>query len=458
MTSKKWLTFSIVLLGIVFIAAACGPATPALDDQLQTYIEEQQVTALAPQEPADPALIALGQALFFDKEISGNRDISCATCHHPTAGSGDGLAVSIGTGGEGLGPTREIGYGREFIPRNAPEVFNRGASEWTTMFWDSRVFERNGRFFTPAGTQLPDGLDSILAAQAMFPVTSGDEMRGAAGDMDINGHENEMALIEADRLTEIWDGLMSRLLQHPEYVELFAAAYPDVAVEDLGFQHAANAIAAFEIEAYTLTNSPWNNYLNGDLDALTDQQKEGAILFYGTANCSSCHSGALMTDQQHHTLATPQVGPGKGDEAPLDLGRWRESGDETDMYAFRTPSLHNVAVSFPYMHDGAFLNLTAVVEHHLNPEESLRNYDPADHVIPELYETFQDDPELIEDMLSYLDPNLAPDRELTETEVEALVAFLFALTDPEVANMDQYTPASVPSGLPVDVPTTNASN
>ncbi len=460
MTSRKWLILVSVILSLLVVVAACGPAEApvSLDDELSALIDAQNVTALDASVDLDPELIALGQSLFFDKELSGNRDIACATCHFPTHGSGDGLAVSIGTGGEGIGPQREIGYGREFIPRNAPEVFNRGAEEWTSMFWDSRVFERNGRIHTPAGSQLPDGFENVLAAQAMFPVTSGDEMRGAPGDVDVFGQENELAGIDGSDFTAIWDGLMVRLLAHPEYVALFEQAYPDVATDDLGFEHAATAIAAFEIHAFTLPNSPWNAYLNGDTNALTDQQKEGAILFYGVANCSSCHTGALLTDQQHHTLAVPQVGPGKGDEAPLDLGRWRENGDESDMYAFRTPSLHNVATSFPYMHDGAFLTLESAVRHHLDPEASLASYDPADHVIPELVEHYQNDPELIADMLKYVDPKLAPDRELTDAEVDALVEFLKALTDPDVGDLEHLIPDSVPSGIPVVDDVTNASN
>ncbi|MCA9947855.1 MAG: hypothetical protein KC449_30445, partial [Anaerolineales bacterium] len=174
-----------------------------------------------------------------------------------------------------------------------------------------------------------------------------------------------------------------------------------------------------------------------------------ALLFYGDAGCATCHSGSLLTDQTPHALAVPQVGPGKGDESPLDLGRWRETAVDADMYAFRTPSLHNVAVSGPYMHDGAFATLEAAVLHHLDPETSLLTYDPTLHLHPELYDTFQNDPALLAEMLEYVDPDLAPERPLTATEIEALLAFLQTLTDPAVNNLDQFVPGSVPSGLPV---------
>ncbi|MCP5101122.1 MAG: cytochrome-c peroxidase [Chloroflexi bacterium] len=447
----------LICIVAIFMVVGCT-GRESLDEQLQSAIDMHQITVVDPGPTPEEAKVVLGQMLFFDKEISGNRDIACATCHHPTEGSGDSIAVSIGTGGAGLGPERQIGYGRSFIPRNAPEVFNRGSEDWHSMFWDSRVFEKNGQFFSPAGDKLPDGFDNVLAVQAMFPVTSGDEMRGAEGDMDVNGEVNELAMIDADDLTAIWEGLMVRLLENPEYVALFEAAYPGTPVEELGFQHAANAIAAFEIDAYTLIDSPWQNYLQGDTTALTDEEKEGAILFYGDAGCASCHSGSLMTNQQHATIAAPQVGPGKGDESPLDLGRFRESQDDSDMYAFRVPSLHNVAVSRPWMHDGAFNTLEAVVMHHLDPAHSLNNYDPAAHLPPELQDTFQNDPALLADMLDYVDPMLAPSRDLTQAEIQSLLAFLNALTDPAVSEMDQYVPASVPSGLPVeDLPAQGAN-
>ncbi|MCA9930839.1 MAG: hypothetical protein KC419_20280 [Anaerolineales bacterium] len=445
---KKQVRLIIGLLLVSFLAACSTNASP--EEELQTLLKQHQITALDPGPAPDEAMVALGQALFFDKEISGNRDIACATCHHPTQGSGDGLAVSIGTGGDGLGPERQIGYGRNFIPRNAPEVFNRGAAEWHSMFWDSRVALIDGQFISPAGDKLPDGLDNVLAVQAMFPVTSGDEMRGAPGDVDINGDVNEIAMFEADDLPAVWDALIDRLLSHPEYVELFQAAYPDIPAEELGFEHAANAIAAFEIDAYTFTNSPWEQYLNGDTNAISDEAKAGAVLFYGDAGCASCHSGSLLTNQQHYSIATPQVGPGKGDESPLDFGRFRESKNDSDMYAFRVPSLHNVAASRPWMHDGAFNDLESVIRHHLDPETSLLNYDPSKHLPSELRDTFQNDPELLQDMLHYVDPQLAPAREISDAEVQSLLAFLDTLTDPSVADLDHVVPTYVPSGLPVE--------
>jgi cytochrome c peroxidase len=405
--------------------------------------------------PHGDAKVELGRALFFDWELSGNRDVACATCHHPLFATGDALSLSIGVGGDGLGVgvppvlPRILGAGRELIPRNAPELFNRGSVQWHSQFWDSRVEEaRHGGFITPAGALLPAGLESVLAAQAMFPVTSRAEMRGNPG-------ENELAdLADAD-LQGIWDGLMARLLDIPAYVTLFADAYPGVAPEDLGFQHAANAMAAFESVAYTFLDSPFDQYLENDSNnnALADDAKRGALLFYGKAGCANCHSGSLLTDQQHHNIGIPPLGPGKGPESPLDFGRARETGRLKDIYAFRTPPLRNVALTGPWMHNGAYTTLPGAVQHHLDAEQALLNYDSS-QLDPTLLGEVVDDPDVIRDIAKRLDGRIRKKVDLSEDDFADLMAFLSSLTSPSVANgallLPEAFPRTVPSGLPVD--------
>jgi cytochrome c peroxidase len=427
-----------------------GPVSLGLDAQLQEVLSQAGITPLEPGPSPDPAEVALGQMLYFDKELSGNRDIACSTCHLPSRRTGDGLSLSIGAGGIGLGPARQFGDGGVFIPRHAPELFNRGAAAWQTLFWDGRLSGTPERgFSSPAGDQLPEHLESILAAQAMFPVTSRDEMRGRPGDEDIFGAPNELALIDDADFTGIWDGLMVRLLNITEYVRLFNAAYPGIPTDELGFEYGAQAIAAFEIESFTLQASPWDRYLGGNELALTDPAKRGALLFYGQAGCSRCHSGNLFTDQQHHNIAAPQIGPGKGAEAPQDFGGLRETGDPADRYAFRTPPLRNVALTGPWLHDGAYTNLKAVVRHHLDPEIGLRSYN-SDQLRLELQDTFQDDAETITALLDNLDPLVSTPLTLSDEEMSQLVAFLNALTDPAAKNLSQVVPDSVPSGLSID--------
>ena len=125
-------------------------------------------------------------------------------------------------------------------------------------------------------------------------------MRGEKG-------ENVVGDVEDDNIQGIWNALIERILKNDTYVELFQAAFPGVATEDMGFHHAANAIAAYEIAAFTRLDTPFDRFLGGDMEALTDEELRGAELFYGKAGCSSCHSGALLTDQKitvsvHHNL------------------------------------------------------------------------------------------------------------------------------------------------------------
>ncbi|MEM7031575.1 MAG: cytochrome c peroxidase, partial [Chloroflexota bacterium] len=305
-----------------------------------------------------------------------------------------------------------------------------------------------GEFQSPANDDLPNGLESILAVQAMFPVTSRDEMRGEDGDIDIYGEINEVGQIDDEDLPKIWQKLTDRLLAIPVYQAYFKAAYPDTPLDQIGFKHAANAIAAFEAEAFSLLDSPWNQYLNGDLTTLTLEQKQGAILFFSEARCGECHTGNLLTDQKPHNIGVPQVGPGKGDAAPLDFGRALVTKSPADRFAFRTPSLHNVALTSPYMHDGAYHDLEAVVRHHLSPTKALYNYDPEKHLTPDLVHTFQNQPELLAATIEGLDYTVVPKRVFTDQEINTIVAFLNALTDPAATQLG-IQPETVPSGLPV---------
>lgn len=442
--------FVFLIMYIIFFQVGIGGFTRSnLDNELAGVIDNYELTALELNADQDPTKVALGEALFFDKELSGNRDISCATCHHPLLHGGDGLSVSFGTGASGLGTSRVIGTGRELIPRNAPEIFNRGASEWETMFWDGRIaFDEVYHLDTPAAELLPDGLDSTLAAQAMFPVTSRDEMRGAEGDLDIYGQVNEIAAVPNEDLPEIWQALINRLLAIPEYQELFAAAYPETPPWDLGFEHAANAIAAYEIASFSFNDSPWDRYLAGNEDALSDEAKEGALLFYGSAGCANCHSGNLLTDQNFHNIAIPQLGPGKNNEDGLDFGRFLETQNPNDLWAFRTPPLRNVALTGPYMHNGAYTSLEAAVRHHLDPVTACQNYD-AGQLMSIFSETYQGDSAIAAGLMNNVDPLVGEPKQLTEEEFQALMAFLHALTSPSAIDLSHLVPETVPSGLTV---------
>lgn len=463
----KPLLISLALIILLLMIIACvAPVTPvplaaplpdqaratAVDRALREVLASQGVAALDPGPTPDPAKVALGRMLFFDKELSGNRDVSCATCHQPTLGTGDELPLAVGTGGSGMAPDRIRGAMRMMVPRNATELFNRGAPEWRTMFWDGRLRTADdGSFIHPVefDQPLPDGLDNILAAQAMFPVTSRAEMRGNPQDFDVHGSTNEVGGTGEYDLRAVWEALAARLLAIPEYVELFQAAYPDVPVDELTYVHAANALAAFQIDAFTLLNSPWDRYLAGDDGALSEEAKQGALLFYGEAGCARCHSGALLTDQQFHNIAVPQFGPGKGRKnAYIDLGHARESQTAEDRFAFRTPPLRNVTLTGPWMHNGAYSSLEDTVRHHLDPVAWCEQYDygqlPADirsDLVPK--------PDAAAEMMATIDPLLKDAPALDDAEIAQIMAFLAALTDPAAADLSQVVPAAAPSGLPV---------
>ncbi len=443
----------LTMTALVLLGAACGGSgnkpEPTLDDKLREALTLNGVDELAPLPQHSAEKVELGQALFFDKLLGGNRDMSCSTCHDPREAGSDGLSLSIGVGGSGIGHERQLGAGKDFIPRNAPELFERGGVEFTSMFWDSRVVDDgNGGFRSPAMDQLPDGLDNALAAQAMFPVTSDAEMRGMPGDLDVFGDPNEIAMLDPQDFTGIWDALMERVMAVPEYQQMFQAAFPGVAMQDFGFEHAANAIAAFESEGFSFRNTPFDNYLAGDDSALSDSQKNGALLFYGSAGCARCHSGPALTDLQHHNFMVPALGPGKQDG--IDPGFQLTSKQPFDRFSFRTPPLRNVELSGPWMHDGAYTNLRSAVRHMLDCQTSVQSFD-ATALKPDVRATLNMDQALITDMLATIDPIAAQPMSVTEQQLDEILAFLGALTDPAAATqMPALLPDSVPSGLPVD--------
>ncbi|MCA9935303.1 MAG: hypothetical protein KC415_15315, partial [Anaerolineales bacterium] len=422
----------------------------SVDGRLQHLMEQANVQPPTRLPTPSSALVDLGEALFWDPELSGNRDMACATCHHSLTATGDDLSLSIGTGGIGLGTQRvKLDERRDLVPRNAQPLYNLGYMEWTSFFWDGRVSgDPIHGFETPASNRLPDGLDNLLAAQALFPITSRDEMRGLRGDKDIFGQVNELAKISDYLSQPVWAAIMQRLLAIPDYVTLFQAAYPDVPVESLGIEHVANAIAAYENMTFTFDDSPFDRYIQGDTSALSDAEKRGALLFYGEAGCSSCHSGGLLTDQEFYNLAVPQLGPGKGREQPYDLGRARETGSDCDRFAFRTPPLRDVALTGPWMHNGAFTSLEEVVRHHLNPVDSLQAYDPTQLALI-LQDTCQDQPEVLAAILATESDSASDQVQLTDEEMQDLLAFLNALTSPSALDLTHTIPTSVPSGLPV---------
>ncbi len=478
-------------LAIAALCATVMMATPAgaLDDP---------AAGIGPVVDADfyddgvfpAAKVRLGTLLFFDKILSGNRNIACATCHHPRFATTDGVAMSLGEGAVGLGPDRRVAARTPVIdrePRNSQALFLLGAKTFTHMFHDGRVavdperYWRSG-FRSPALGVLPRGLDNVLAAQAMFPVTSEVEMAGHDGENPIATAAAAQTLA---RFTRVWALLARRLRAIPEYVALFRDAYPEiVAAEQITFVHAANAIAAFEAAAFRADDSPFDRYLRTrDPAPLEPDAFRGMALFYGKAGCAGCHGGKFLTDQRFHAIAMPQIGPGKS--SGNDNGYWRATGfllrvedwgrylftkRVPDKYRFRTPSLRNVELTGPWGHAGAYNSLEAVVRHHLDPVRSLNAYDPATARLPPIdhaigrwsFEPVEEDrmadyrrrdawvqnsPRLRQAIAAANELALEP---LADAEIADLVAFLKSLTDPRSRDLTHLIPARVPSGLPVN--------
>ena len=418
-----------------------------LDAQLRAAIGVYGVVPIAAVPQQDTALVTLGRTLFFDKELSGNRDVACATCHQPQASMGDALALAVGTGGVGAGSSRTPGPGRAYVPRNAPTLLNV-ALGLPYVFLDGRITGFNGVFTTPAGFALPPGLPNVVAVQAMFPVTNRREMRGEVGDTDVYGAANELALVGDSDWTGMWQAVTKRLVAIPAYVTAFHAAFPNTPATQLGFQHAATAIAAFEMQQLTLTDSPFDRYLKRDDAALSPEQKRGALLFFGKATCSSCHNGPFLGGQSFADVGVPQLGPGLATQPPLDLGRGELPGNDFYQFAFRIAPLRNVELTAPYFHDGVYQTLAQVVHHYSDVTTDLTTFDPAT-LPPAVRGLYHGDASTIAAVLNHLDFRLQQPLRLTTTEQAELVAFLQSLTDASARNLSALRPRTVPSGLPV---------
>ena len=432
------------------------------DDDSAIITRQPNILLPAPLKDADfndvsLAAAKLGQLLFYDKILSGNKNIACSTCHHHDLASADGLSLGIGEGGIGLGAKRTVGIGtskvKRRVPRNASALFNLGAKEFTHLFHDGRVSVDPifpSGFNTPAEEFLPQGLNSLLAAQALFPVTSPVEMAGER-------NENQVAGATRRRPDYVWAILLKRIQGISDYEPLFKAAFPDINESaDITIVHVANALADFIAHEWRADDSPFDHYLVGNQEPLNAQQKLGMKLFYGKAKCSTCHSGALQTDHDFHALMLPGFGPGRTrrfEHIARDQGRINETDKLEDAYRFRTPSLRNVTATAPYGHNGAYLTLKGIIQHHVNPVESLDSYKAEQLVMPKdsyLVKTdfiIQQDKREMARLKHQRDIDLPA---LTETEIDLLIEFLTALTDQTALYGRLGAPSEVPSGIAVD--------
>jgi len=425
--------------------ATAGPSLAtsdlsALAAEVRLLTAGRGITPLRRPPQVRPELVQLGQALAFDKILSGNRDIACMTCHMPRFATGDGRSLSIGQGAAGLGTDR-VHPESAFIPRNAPPLFNLFALQ--PLFWDGRVSrDAAGVFHTPAADRLPATMTQVfefgtLSALPLFPVLSRSEMRA--------DRDNELAELSDNQEPLIWAALMDRLGRIAQYRRMFEAAYPGQRFGQMTFAHASNAIAGFFVEKMAFTNSPWDRFLAGDDGAMTAVQLAGAKNFM-SARCSICHNGPAFTDNLFHNVAVAQLGPGQGDGGGRDdFGRMRVTGNPAEQYAFRTPALRNVELTAPYGHDGAIIGLRDFVDHYSESDVKLRSF-AINQLEPLLQGSVLPTAEAI---LATRDP-LLTGVVFPPQVVDEVTEFMKALTDPAARNLRRLTPQSVPSGLPVD--------
>ncbi len=440
---KLWCLIAALMIGS---GVGTATATPLPDPIRNTDFQD-----------FDRKRAALGRLLFYDKILSGNRNISCGTCHSHDHATTDGLPLGVGEGGVGLGPHRRFGEGAakpvKRVPRNANALFNLGHKDFRVLFHDGRISIDNlygNGFNSPAEEWLPIGLTSIAAAQAMFPVTSRVEMAGDPA-------ENDIAASRRERIDHVWPKIAKRVSAISEYQEMFRETFSDIkSAGDISMVHIANAIGDFIISEWRSNDAPFDRYIAGTKSALTLQQTKGMDLFYGKGGCSTCHSGALLTDQKFYALALPPFGPGRTrtfDPYPRDVGRMGETDLLEDAYRFRTPSLRNIEKTGPYGHNGAYATLEGIIRHHADPIAALERWDRSQVALPKSVAFEKTDFAIWEDPREMRrfkrQVDIAP-VDLTREDVQALVDFMKALTDEKALNGRLGKPARVPSGLPVD--------
>ncbi|MGH8474431.1 MAG: cytochrome-c peroxidase [Methylococcales bacterium] len=285
--------------------------------------------ALEPADnPSTPAKVKLGQILFLDPRLSSTGTVSCNSCHNVMLGGEDNRPVAMGVNGQTGG-------------RSAPTVWNAAFN--SVQFWDGRA--------------------PSLEAQAAGPVTNPIEMG-----------------------MKSWDDVVSRLKAIPGYADLFKAAFgSDSAISK---DNAVKAIAAYERTLIT-PNSAYDQFVNGDQNALTEQQVRGMNKF-AEVGCINCHSGAAFNGPEM------PAGTGVFMKFPVyenkvfqsryklikDKGRFEVTGKEEDKSTWKVPTLRNVALTAPYFHNGSVTTLERAVElmAKLQLNQSLSENDIADIV------------------------------------------------------------------------------
>lgn len=489
-TAASGLLLACFIVGISSTAGAADGHPTNLDQQLSISLRKFGFTGTVEQSlerrlgrKLDSKLADVGRMLFFDRAANLHNDNSCAGCHAPSHGFGDTLSIAIGVQNNSLvGPNRQG-------PRNqrrSPSVVN--TPFYPSLMWNGRFSSLSGdpfdnsqgfRFPEPEGVSRFPANDAsvrhLLIAQAHMPPTELNEAAGFTGvrtgidpryyqfddgkgsrvpDLDANGLRND----------PIRMAVMGRINALPGYVSQFGDVFPQVRdgapIDIVMF---ARAIAEFE---FTLVraNAPIDQFARGDTSSMTTQEKKGALLFFGKANCVACHavsgkSNEMFSDFQMHNIGIPQIAPyfgvGKGNtifDGPNedeDYGLGQFTGLEQDRYKFRSSPLRNVALQPAFFHNGAFTQLDQAIKHHLSVLRSLNKYsareagvakDLAGRMAP------------IQKVGASVDPLSLVTGKLDEQEVADLIRFVRnGLLDQraQAESLCKLVPSSLPSGAPL---------
>ncbi|HEV2761351.1 MAG TPA: cytochrome c peroxidase, partial [Pyrinomonadaceae bacterium] len=287
----------------------------------------------------------------------------------------------------------------------------------------------------------------LLTAQAFIPVTEKPEMAGFHPSLPGSNDG-------------IRDAVVARLNAAPEYRKLFGQIFPEVKNgAPVTYEMLARAIAEFEF-TLTFADAPVDRFARGQKNAMSDEEKRGALLFFGQAGCVSCHavagqSNEMFSDFRMHVAGVPQIAPAvanvtfDGPGANEDFGLEQVTGNPADRYAFRTSPLRNLALQPTFFHNGAFTRLEDALRYHLDALGSAPTYDPAE---AGLDADLQGPHGPLAPVLARLDPQLATPVVLSDEEFQQLLAFLrTGLQDPRATphNLRKLIPKTLPSGRPV---------
>ena len=400
----------------------------------------------------DNQLADLGRLAFHDTLLGLNNDNSCSGCHSAPLGFGDSQSIAIGVDNNDIvGPDRTGPRNQRRTPLILNNVF------YPALMWNSRFnsvagdpFDNNAgfQFPLPEGFSL-SGLPHLLTAQAFIPPTEKPEMTGFHPSVPGTNDGIRAAVVE-------------RLNANAEYRKLFGKNFTAVkSGAPITYEMLARAIAEFEF-TLVFADAPIDKFARGQKNAMSEDEKRGALIFFGSGNCVSCHavagqSNEMFSDFRQHVAGIPQIAPAVGNVtfdgpgANEDFGLEQVTGNPNDRYAFRTSPLRNLALQPTFFHNGCFTKLEDAVRYHSNAIGSAPSYNPtAAGVDADL----QGPQGPIAPVLARIDPALATPVTLSTDEFRQLIAFLrTGLLDPRANAHDlrKLIPARVPSGRPVHV-------